>query len=82
MIPKDIEILKISSSVKKLSVENSQPGLVDLQNCISSMFQILQYLFGSVISIQTVILRLGIKLRIGLITVLKNCRSFREHKVH
>lgn len=52
MTPKDIEILKISSSVKKLSVENSQPGLVDLKNCISSMFQILQYLFGSVISIQ------------------------------
>lgn len=82
MIPKEIEILKISSSVKKLSVENSQTGPADVQNCIPSMFQILQYLFESGISMQTVILRLAVKLRIGLITVLKNSRSFSEHEVH
>lgn len=63
-------------------MENSQTALIDLQNWISSTFQILHSLFESAISVQTVTLRLAIKLRIGLITVLKNSRSCDEHEVH
>lgn len=50
--PKTLKFWR-SHSLSKTSVENSHPGLVYLQNCMSFMLQILQYLLVSVISIQT-----------------------------
>lgn len=61
---------------------NSQPGLIGLQNWISSVFQILHSSFVTVINVQSVNLRLAIKLRLGLITVLKDNRSCNEYELH